>query len=368
MRKAMTMFVCLLFLASMLGASAVVFAKKPPKPPGGKPDLGTEYQITDNPYGQIKPRMHGNIVIWSDYRSGNDVYMYHLGPDGVPFTDDDGGEYEVAGDPDKVEEAAGVYGNIVLFQRWDSDNPVNRNVYMYHLGEDGIPGTGDDKGEYQLSNCEGSEWGRIYGTIVIWRGQVDGECDSLYGLDLGSNEIPDAGEDPVLLPGTVGNNGIQIYKNEIVYGKSGDIHIYNFGTDINDVTDDTIAHLEKTGTQQWPFLYEDSLVWQDDRNGNWYIYYGEPGPDGEWGTADDVESQITSPRRENDGRPRIYGNTIVWPRDGRKDDIYMHDLTTGETNKVTNSGAAVYTWIFEDHIVYQDARNDNADVFLFILK
>ena len=43
MRKINAIFVCLLLLASVLGASAVVFAKKPPKPPPPPPPSGTVY-------------------------------------------------------------------------------------------------------------------------------------------------------------------------------------------------------------------------------------------------------------------------------------------------------------------------------------
>ena len=74
--------------------------------------------------------------------------------------------------------------------------------------------------------------------------------------------------------------------------------------------------------QRVPDIYEDRIVWEDYRNGNWDIYM--------YNLSTSTETQITT-NEFNQGLPSIYGDRIVWvdDRSGRPD-IYMGDFSTFE--------------------------------------
>jgi beta propeller repeat protein len=57
-----------------------------------------------------------------------------------------------------------------------------------------------------------------------------------------------------------------------------------------------------TSSQLNPAIYEDRIVWQDWRNGNWDLYM--------YDISTSTETQITR-NESNQSDPAIYGNKIV---------------------------------------------------------
>ena len=75
--------------------------------------------------------------------------------------------------------------------------------------------------------------------------------------------------------------------------------------------------------------------------------------------------------------PDVYGDRIVWERiyrggDNRSSDIYMYNISTNETTRITNSTYASEPAIYDDKIVYIDSRSDtkhqeDRDIYLYNL-
>lgn len=101
--------------------------------------------------------------------------------------------------------------------------------------------------------------------------------------------------------------------------------------------------------QENPAVYGDTVVYQDNRNGNWDIYMVKYGY---------AETRITTDTADQIN-PRIYGNKIVY-QDNRNGnwDIYLYDLTTHTETQITNNPLAQeYPAIYGNRIVWQDSRN-----------
>ncbi len=367
MRKTVFVFVGFLAVLVILGGSEVALAGgKPPKPPK-EPQLGTEYRITDEPQGQGYPRIYGNTIVWSDERDvEQDIWIYYLGPNGVPFDGDHEkeGEYELAADPERLEDCPRIHGNIIVFRRRESPPPtVNWDLHMYHLGPDGLYGTDDSpEGEYRITEtAEIESPAHSLGTLVALTRTNTG---SLL-LDLGENEMPDPTDLLFEIPNTLGASNAALCDTMAVYAKDGDFYIYGFGPDGKPGGgDDWETHLPKPGdVTHRPIMCGDTMVWNEDRYGNSDVYWQD--------LRTGEERQITT-STDDDLYPRIHGHRIVWHRHiphkrWPKDDVFVHDLLTGETHQLTTSGKATRPDVFGDHVVYMDSRDGNTDVYLFIL-
>lgn len=154
-----------------------------------------------------------------------------------------------------------------------------------------------------------------------------------------------------------------------------------------------------------PSLWENFLVWQDRRQGNWDIYFRDLAGNGidrvisnapgdqvapkifeNWivwtdfrsGNADiyafDLSQNIEIPLTHDSfahSNPAIWGQTVVWEnnRNGNQD-IYSINLNTGEERQITTDPADQSSpSIWEHWIVWQDLRNgtNNPDIYLFDL-
>lgn len=386
MRKKILILVCLL-VCCMLVASAVVVAPKPPdKPgkPGGGGDLGTEYQITNLPGQEEYPRIDGNIVVWADRRNGYryDIYAYYLGPDGIPFTGDaHEGEYQISSDPEG-EDWPMVHGNKIVWRRFARDDPYRKsNIVMDHLGDDGIPGTGDTKeGEYWITYTNESEARPdVYGNLIVWMDYGGAEDLGITLLDLGDNGLPDATDNQLLIPGSVGGDVPKIDGNNVVFRINDDIGIYHISgpgqgqTDIHDTP-------YRSGEMYWgwPEISGNIFVWPDDRNSknpnrpdvsqwiNWDIYMYDLGDDGVYGTSDDGGESPVADSKNDEWWPAIHGNKVVFIS-GSSTAVGVHDLTTGKTGKISSSGSTGYPDVFLDHIVYHNGEDGTEDIYLYIL-
>jgi beta propeller repeat protein len=77
-----------------------------------------------------------------------------------------------------------------------------------------------------------------------------------------------------------------------------------------------------------PAIYNNKIVWQDDRTGNLDIYILDLS----------TKSQIHTTNLSDQLNPDIYGNNVVWEdhRNGNSD-IYLQNLTTKKQTRITTN-------------------------------
>ncbi|KKG12444.1 hypothetical protein EO98_03250 [Methanosarcina sp. 2.H.T.1A.6] len=111
--------------------------------------------------------------------------------------------------------------------------------------------------------------------------------------------------------------------------------------------------------QEWPVIYNDMVVWQDNRNGNDDIYM--------YDISTSNEIQVTA-NSSDQSWPDIYGDRIVWmdKRHGNTT-IYMYNLSTSKEIQITKNGSTSSPAIYEDRIVWLDYRNGKAEIYIYDL-
>jgi beta propeller repeat protein len=120
------------------------------------------------------------------------------------------------------------------------------------------------------------------------------------------------------------------------------------------------------GTASDPAIYGNTVVWQDNRNGNWDIFIYDLS----------TKKEISTKDKSDQKNPDIYGNRVVW-EDSRNggSDIYLYDISTKKETRVTKSGHAHMPQIYKNSIIWNDERNyddENAidplyDVYMYDL-
>ena len=117
-------------------------------------------------------------------------------------------------------------------------------------------------------------------------------------------------------------------------------------------------------TQRYPAIYENIIVWEDDRNGisNKDIFL--------FNLATKQEKQITT----NESRqldPDVYGNYVVWEdnRNGNRNwDIYGYNLKTDKEFVIcTNISNQFSPSIYENFVVWIDKRANRSNIYLYDL-
>jgi len=370
MKKVVAVFVCLLFLASTLGITAVVLAAPPDKcepwpeckDGGGKePPIGTEYQITDWPHWDVVPTIHGNMMVWEAWFDPDlELFVYDLGDDGIPFTADDGGQTQIT-DNAVTDDFPRIYGNKIVFRRQINAEPFD--LWLYDL---------DTHTEYQLTDgLDHLSTYDIYEDIIDYWIREPGPIRELWIYDLGADGVPSGDDLEYKITECDGGHWPRIYGNKVVFEWNDDLNIYY-------LSGDRAGQIDAMGLEYRPVdmeIHENRIVWSDERNGNWDVFTYDLGPDGELGTSDDGGEQQISSSKYTDRLSVVYGNRIVWGNGvarGKWDpqyqeDVYLHDLTTGETSAITSSSDAKYPCIYNDHIVYEDEREGNWNIYLHIL-
>ena len=103
----------------------------------------------------------------------------------------------------------------------------------------------------------------------------------------------------------------------------------------------------KRASHKNPVIYENKIVWQDNRNGNWDIYMKD--------LSSGVESRLTS-NGTNQFQPAIYGDRVAWVdvRNGNRD-IFIKDLVSGDTTAVvSNSSEQLRPRLYSDTLGWEE--------------
>nr|WP_276573348.1 PKD domain-containing protein [Methanosarcina sp. DH1] len=159
-----------------------------------------------------------------------------------------------------------------------------------------------------------------------------------------------------------------LYDNKIVWhdNRSGNWDIYMY--DLSTKKETQITTNESN--QYFPYIYGNRIVWVDERNRN---------PEDISGTSDiymyDLSTKKETQITNNEGylwNPSIYGDKIVWiacPYGDFSDwyDICVYDISTKKEKMITNNGCSYYPAIYGNKIVWEDYRNEFSDIYMYDL-
>lgn len=304
---------------------------------------GHESNLTDDFNSQGKPAISGNFVVWNEnvFENGTsnwEIFLYDLSID----TDNDdlpnylensstGGRPDP--DPAKIritnnisaQLGPEIYGNIIV---WEDNRYGNFDIFMYDLSVDTdgdhIPNYLDPDDDGDLTLDVNDEDPDLAETRVTDH-PAHQEKPSIYG-----NKI-------VWVDTRYGNKDIFIY--DIVSKKESLVAGYSeipspHPTDPNKVI---------WPQQDYPKIYGDLVVYEDDRDGNNEIYMYNLSLDSDF---DGIPNYLDSDRDLNDNglritnnsiadyRPSIYKNTVAYTR---SDNIFVYDLNKKMEYQITES-------------------------------
>ena len=273
--------------------------------------LTPETRITDNSADQINPQIYGDIIVWQDDRNGNwDIYIYNI----TAHT-----ETQITNNTSTQGNPA-IDGNRIV---WQDNRNGNGQIYMYDL---------TTQTESRLTASSPNVNPAISGNRVVYKRTIWGQTwDGRDTVDqqIFCYDISVANENQLFTT----NNGYifsedvdfpAIYGSQIVFmtktehltyppGWLFPQHSWEWNVNLRGTTSwDTTVSL---ANQQYPDIYDNYIVYQDDRNGNW--------------------------------------------------EIYLYNTESGIESRVTNSTASqLYPTVFGGRIVYADYRNGNWDIYV----
>lgn len=200
------------------------------------------------------------------------------------------------------------------------------------------------------------EFPKIYGDTIVWMDMRNANRD-IYSFDVKTEkEIP-------LSKSSIpeGMNGwLGIYGNKVVWYA---LTLNGSQLNIYDLRKGKIVKKlkrKKLNSFYSPSIWDDRVVWVDERNGNADIYL--------FVLTQNREIPIcTNPHWQE--QPAIWGDKIVWVdnRRGEKD-IYLFDLRTGEEKPICLvKGEQFSPAIWRERVVWEDFRNGNWDIYLYDL-
>lgn len=144
-----------------------------------------------------------------------------------------------------------------------------------------------------------------------------------------------------------------IYNDRVIWtdnrnGKN-DLYMYDFSTNRE-------TQITSSGSAANPAIYSDRIVWQDSRSGNWDLYM--------YNISTQKEIQVTS--TGSACYPEIYGDRIVW-EDNKNLNVFMFNISNSNKTSITTGGNAHNPAIYGNRIVWLDGRNGKSDVYSYDL-
>ncbi|MDO8735925.1 MAG: hypothetical protein Q7K29_02430 [Thermoleophilia bacterium] len=273
-------------------------------------------QITTDPANQGRPELHGDIIVWKDFRAGNwDIYSYDLASsDEQPVStntayqnlaatngttifwqDNRAGTWDIyyrsvlLGFEQPLVGGTGnqglavVDGNNVVYV---DDKSGNNDIYAINFSTRVIKPV--------CTNAANQWQPRISGTRVVWEDNRNGSTD-IYMKDLN-------GGAEQRLTSSPGEEKVADISGDIVVWQSTesgvtDIRMKNLRTGVESaVTSDAAA-------QNSPRVSGDLITWEDGRSGSWDIYIKD--------LTSGVTSALASGPSEQ-ARQAIDRETVVW--------------------------------------------------------
>jgi beta propeller repeat protein len=290
--------------------------------------------ICKAPGDQSHPSVSDNYVVWMDNRTGRpDVYVYSLAQEvEVPLA---AGPTENMY-PDIFGEVIAWMAHDPLKQSWairTFDISIdNRSELVWGLSEPAAPYISDTYLAYPDLPIKTFGW-RVHKKL-------------LFGTE-SAPAIPPSGMNV-----RTGKDVVVYQDNSATIGSGNwNICVWMPEREPVKITDDTSDHL-------YPATDGSTVVWQDDREGNWDIY------------AYDLHTSKTEMITKNladQTHPDVENGVIVWQdrRNGNWD-VYSYDMETGKETAICKApGDQTEPRIRTGKVVWTDNRSGNKDIYLY---
>lgn len=253
-----------------------------------------------SPSTQYHPDISGKRLVWTDYRrpvqgDNSDIYYYDIVSGAEGFV------------TSRIEYKWGgaIDGNYIT---WIEQDGYKKYVYLFNLAS---------STETKLTPSDIYPQGLdVSGSNVVW-GWFN--CDTgtcHYGIQL-YNIGTKKKTDIIETTGDIDVYNIRIHGNKVVYISGKDqysqVNVYDISTKL------TTQITSALGEKNYPSIYQNTVVWQDKRGGNWDIYM--------YDLVSKKETALVSESHDQQ-YPDVYGNKVVYQdrRSGRH--IYMYTLSS----------------------------------------
>lgn len=330
-------FAILLFIILFLPASASAS-------PGELWVFGADRPVTADPSHQQLPAISGDIAIWEDCR-----------PNGVrcriffrDISTEDPEQELIAGASGQSDSEIDADLIVWAQQVTPPSGGVGYQTYYKYMGGSGpLPVS---TASWQQSSPA------VSGSSIVWADDRAGSWETdiyMYDLATGSEQPVCTESSKQVNPDIEGDWAIWVDNRggSYVYGTptKNDIYTKNVVTG----EESRLTFDEKNVIQGHPRLGRDP-----ETGGYRAVYSG----DGIW--LYDFAAGSTVQIAAEGTRPDINGDIIVWESGSSNAEVFMHDLTTGESQQVSASSGRVYhPRVSGDRIVWGDDRNGNRDIY-----
>ncbi len=312
--------------------------------------------IAATPDPEVYPAIHNYKIVWQEYHTDWDIYMYDLlYQTTTPICTAPGDQFNPF-----------IWENYIVWQDDRDSSNTGWDIYIYDiLTQQEIP----------ICTAPGSQENpEISDHRIVWQDNRNDNWDIyMYNL-LTQAEIPVctfAGEPPYdmeddQIKPTISND--RIVWMDFRHG-DWDLYMYNISTG------DEFALCLDYGDQTYPSLWGMNLTWQDNREGNFDIFYGsvmDPASFSAINISEEyIDQYLSFPADQT--LPRIYGNEIVFvdERSGNKD-IYLFTYYQLEGDFAGHVIPVMIhpAWqerpvVWEGRVLWHDYRASNADIYMW---
>lgn len=316
-------------------------------------ETSTELQITSNPFDQILPAVSGHRIVWQDRRSGNwDVYLY----------DTRNGE---------VRPIANTAADEVLP---DIDG---ERVVWHELTDDVFPTLPSVRYSYlNVRNLTTGMTARI-ATTTYDPGHVRNQAASISAHrvawtqhEVGGTRNPNVrvhnlltGITTRISASSASQHWASISGGRVVWGDAR-FHATHPGAALLSLDLDTGVEslLVKGRHAQYPHVDGERVVWQEYHPdlGGTLIHLLE--------LSTSVEQVLAGSASNPAFLPVVWNDWVVWQQH-QTGGLQLHNLRTRETRRlVSNPSRQQQADIADGHVVWQDNRNGNWDIYTLSLQ